>query len=141
MEDLEQIIELCTGMREIFLRVLRANDVDGVAGSCLHASILLSQSLDKFGGCKTVVRGGDGHLDGGAADPSGNCFGHYWVEGLSGNGIPFVADITADQFGWPSVVVLPAAQAREWYRPGNDDDAGAAVDEALENMAGSFSGI
>ncbi|MDR5804914.1 hypothetical protein [Caballeronia sp. LZ001] len=98
MEDLDQVIALCTSLRGIFMRILQASDLDDVSGSCLYASILLQQSLDKFGGCETVIRGGDGDLDGGAADPSGNWFGHYWVEGLSGSGTMFVADITADQF-------------------------------------------
>jgi hypothetical protein len=32
-----------------------------------------------------------------------NWHGHYWVEGVTPDGIAFVADLTADQFGYAHV--------------------------------------
>lgn len=55
--------------------------------------------------------------------------GHYWVEGKTPGGVGFVADITADQFGWPNAVVLPMYQARERYRAGDDEIVAEAVDD------------
>ncbi|MGV8399277.1 DUF6283 family protein [Pseudomonas aeruginosa] len=133
-EGSERISEVCTRMRDIFERILAVTGVESTAGSCLHASVLLSQSLDRYAGCETVVRGGNGLLDGGAQSASGEWRGHYWVEGITKGGEPFLADITADQFGWPPVVILPLASARARYRPGNDDAVGLAVDELVASL-------
>ncbi|WP_425952931.1 hypothetical protein [Ralstonia pseudosolanacearum] len=134
MNGLARIDELCVQMRGIFEQVLSTSQIEGTAGSCLHASILLQQALDKFGDCETVVRGGDGSGDGGARDMAGQWRGHYWVEGVTKDGCPFLADITADQFGWPPVVVMPLETARTRYSPGNDQIAGDAVADELERM-------
>jgi hypothetical protein len=84
------------------------------------------------------VRGGDGRCDGGAFDPAGEWHGHYWVAGVTAEGNPFVADITADPFGWPSVVVLPLPVGRNRYRPGNDERCGEAVAEEIRRMDGAI---
>ncbi|UQS88738.1 hypothetical protein M5C90_24525 [Pseudomonas chlororaphis subsp. piscium] len=130
-----RIDEVAMQMRAVFEKVLTISGVDGVAGSCLHASVLLSQSLDRFANCETVVRGGDGLNDGGALDVAGLWRGHYWVEGVSNDTEqPFLADITADQFGWPAVVVLPLLSARLRYRAGNDSVVGQAVDDLVATL-------
>jgi hypothetical protein len=136
--ELGEIEEVCAGMREFFERILGATSVNEIAGACLHASILLQQSIDKFCRAESVVRGGDGH-DGGLRDVSGQAQGHYWVEGVTESGIPYLADITGDQFGWPSVVVLPLQAARERYLPGDDAAVGALVEEELQRMLPSTS--
>ncbi|WP_176053321.1 hypothetical protein [Paraburkholderia caribensis] len=140
MTELHNIEEVCAGMREIFERILGTTSVDEIAGTCLHASILLQQSIDKFCGSESVVRGGDGDRNGGLKDTSGRIRGHYWVEGVTGSGIPFVADITSDQFEWPPVVVMPLQTARERYIPGDEAAVGSAVDEELRRMLRSMSG-
>ncbi|MGA4124436.1 hypothetical protein ACI2VB_26220 [Ralstonia nicotianae] len=134
MGDLKVVEEICAGMRDVFERVLTLSKIDGTSGTCLHASILLQQSLDRFAACETVVRGGNGIGDGGARDTNGAWHGHYWVEGTTSDGHPFLADITADQFGWPSIVVLPLAIARERYVPGDDALCGSAVDNEIGRM-------
>lgn len=134
LDELQVIASISANMRRIFESVLVATDVEGTSGTCLYASILLQQSLDRFGGCETVVRGGDGLSDGGARDTVGAWHGHYWVEGVTSSGAPFLADITADQFGWPSVVVLPLADARSRYVPGNDELCGQAVEDETRRM-------
>lgn len=48
----EQIYEICVHMREVFERILRVTGVENTSGSCLHASVLLCQSLNKFAGCE-----------------------------------------------------------------------------------------
>jgi hypothetical protein len=139
MSELLKIQEICEGMREIFERILGATSVDQIAGTCLHASILLQQSIDKFCGSESVVRGGDGEDNGGGLmDVSGSLRGHYWVEGVTASGAPFLADITSDQFGWPPIVVLPLETARARYLPGDDAAVGVAVDEELERMLSSM---
>ncbi|ONC41442.1 hypothetical protein AQ914_18625 [Burkholderia pseudomallei] len=134
MCGLQVVEDVCSKMRDTFERVLTISDIDGTSGTCLHAAILLQQSLEQFAACGAVVRGGDGAGDGGALDAMGTWHGHYWVEGESEDGCPFVADITADQFGWPPVVVLPLEAARERYQPGDDATCRLAVNDELERM-------
>ncbi|WP_230947593.1 hypothetical protein [Burkholderia territorii] len=135
--DLSSIEDICANMRSVFERVLTISDIKGVSGTCLYAAILLQQSLEKFCACEAVVRGGDGGADGGARDVRGGWHGHYWVEGVCGRDLPFLADITADQFGWPPVVVLHLAVARDRYVPGDDSVCGRAVDAEIDRMLGA----
>lgn len=134
MSHLQSVEDICSSIRGIFERVLAVEKIGGTAGTCLYGSILLQQALDRFADCETVVRGGDGAGDGGAQDKSGAWHGHYWVEGLTQDGKPFLADITADQFGWPPVVVLPLGEGRERYQPGDDAACGRAVEFELARM-------
>ena len=137
MSHLQPVEDLCSSIRGIFERVLAVEKIANTAGTCLHGSILLQQALDRFADCETVVRGGDGAGDGGALDKTGAWHGHYWVEGLTRDGKPFLADITADQFGWPSIVVLPLEEGRERYQPGDDTVCGRAVENELVRMLGT----
>lgn len=137
MSQLQPVEELCSSIRGIFEHLLAIEKIAGTAGTCLYGSILLQQALDRFGNCETVVRGGDGAGDGGAQDKTGAWHGHYWVEGRTQDGKPFLADITADQFGWPPVVVLPLGEGRGRYQPGDDATCGRAVEFELAQMLGS----
>ncbi|WP_227742893.1 hypothetical protein [Burkholderia gladioli] len=132
--ELRKVWEMSAMLRRNFEIVLAASNVSRIAGSCLSASILLQQHLDKFLGCESVVRGGDGLHDGGAKDTAGVWHGHYWVEGVTPDVFPFLADITADQFGWAPVVVLPLVDARARYIPGDDDLCARAVDVEIDRI-------
>ncbi|WP_414446797.1 hypothetical protein AB4851_08400 [Burkholderia sp. 22PA0099] len=132
--ELETVKAVSMRIRRSFETVLSASRIPGTTGTCLHASILLQRALDKFADSETVIRGGDGLNDGGARDVTGAWHGHYWVEGVTAMGVPFLADITADQFGWPSVVVLPLAVARERYIPGDDDSCELAIDAEIDRI-------
>lgn len=127
--DLQEVARLTTMMRDVFDRVLSASNIARTRGTCAYGAILLRNSLEQFGKCAAAVRGGDGALREGAIDQAGMWNGHYWVEGKTPGGVGFVADITADQFGWPNVVVLPMDQARERYRAGDDEIVAEAVDD------------
>ncbi|EDT41971.1 hypothetical protein [Burkholderia ambifaria] len=120
-------------MRDTLERVLTVSDIDGTLGTCLQASILLQQSLEGFAACEAVVRGGDG----GARDSMGAWHGHYWIEGVCEDGYHFAADITADQFGWLPVIVLPLDAARERYQPGDDATCWFTVSNELGRMLGT----
>lgn len=104
------------------------------AGTCLYASIALKQALEKFADCVVKVRGGDGHGDGGILGRDELLHGHYWLEGRTFSGVGFVADITADQFGYAQVVVLPWQQARAIYYPGVQDVVDCAVKEIERDL-------
>ncbi len=71
MYRLQVVEDICSRRRDTFERVLTVSDIDGTPGTCLHASILLQQSLERFAACEAVVRGGDGAGDGGARDSMG----------------------------------------------------------------------
>jgi hypothetical protein len=81
------------------------------------------------------VRGGDGDKDGGLKDAAGNLRGHYWVEGTAANGDTFIADITADQFGYPPVVVLSLEEGRSLYVSGDQAVVDAHVAAEEEQIA------
>lgn len=127
--DLQEVARLTTMMRDVFDRVLSASNIARTKGTCAYGAILLRNSLEQFGKCAAAVRGGDGDLREGAIDQAGMWNGHYWVEGKTPGGVGFVADITADQFGWSKVVVLPIDLAGERYRAGDDEIVAEAVAE------------
>lgn len=132
------ISDIVRGSREVHEMMLRASDVEQTAGTCLYASFVLRMSLKRFGGCVASVRGGDGDKDGGAKDVKGTWHGHYWVEGVTPDGIAFVADITADQFGHEPVYFERVDQSRSRYVPGDDEDAQAAVRSLADSIAASM---
>jgi hypothetical protein len=90
-------------------------------GSCLHASIALSMLLDQFAGTTTQICGGGEDEQCGLRDQEGRFRGHYWVEGTTRDGTPFIADITADQFGYDKVVIVHPDEGRDRYRLGDQD--------------------
>jgi hypothetical protein len=132
MNDLDEICALTVDFRRMWESVLQsALQHQNTAGSCLYAAMLLSTSLSRFAESATQICGGDGQ-DGGLRDREGMLRGHYWVEGRTKTGCAFVVDVTADQFGYDKVVVLPLDVARSVYQPGDQ----ATVDEHVaEEMA------
>ncbi|MFC0698133.1 hypothetical protein [Paraburkholderia humisilvae] len=127
---LREVERLTTMMRDVFDFVLSDSNIANTGGTCLYGAILLRNALEQFGKCEAAVRGGDGKLCEGAIDQTGMWHGHYWVEGKSPDGVSFVADITADQFGWPNAIVLPMDQARKRYRASVSEMLRAAVNIA-----------
>ena len=127
------VIEIAEEARSIHSRLLAdAVGTREMAGSCLHASVLLASMLINFGDClSAVVRGGDGLGDGGYRDASGKWHGHYWVEVLCSTGV-VVADITADQFWGPAIVVVPLADARG-YVAGNQTIVDGHIAEQISS--------
>lgn len=115
MATWNDIADIVHGSRGVHEMMLRASDVESTAGTCLHAAFILRMSLEKFGGCQAVVRGGDGLQDGGARDSDGAWHGHYWVEGGTAYGIAFVADVTGDQFGHEPVYFERVEATRARY--------------------------
>lgn len=98
--ELAPLLPLCNDVRALYERICRQCGLEGVAGSCLYASVFLEESLANFSSCRKVwICGGDGAGDGGLRDYDGQWHGHYWVEGITATGYEFAADITADQFG------------------------------------------
>jgi hypothetical protein len=100
-------------------------------GMCLHGSMLLMVLLRQFAipDCFIEIRGGEF----GIRDLSGVWRGHYWVEASLAEE-RYVIDITADQFGYDRVVVLPIEVAQQMYRPGPQDE----VNDALISLAEDF---
>lgn len=98
------------------------------AGSCLHACLVLALLLKRFSSMRFSVRGG-GPDEGGAVDCWGVLRGHYWLEVHVDGG--FVVDITADQFGYDAVVVMPLADSYSRYRPGPQEDVSSAFNELV----------
>jgi hypothetical protein len=116
--------------------MLRASDLESTAGTCLYAAFILQMSLEKFGGCQAVVRGGGGLQDGGTRGFDGAWHGHYWVEGVTADGIAFVADMTGDQFGHEPVYFECVEAARVRYAPGDDETVAAVVRGLADSVVG-----
>lgn len=100
------------------------------AGACLHASLVFVLLWRRFGQGAARVRGG-GPPASGCLNEAGVLCGHYWVEVKTPDGEAFVVDLTADQFGYEPVVIMPLVQASTRYRPGPQPE----VDEALDDLA------
>lgn len=138
MNDWDEVKEVTLGMRRIFERILEDSiETRETEGSCLYASILLSMSLNQFSKAKTLVCGGSPNEGCGIVDPQGVMHGHYWVEGKLPNGKIFVADITADQFGYPKIFIIDEKEASEIYFPGNPEVIQKHVEEELDKCAES----
>lgn len=136
MEQLALIRERAMDMRDMFERVLHDSiGSSQTEGACLYAAILLASTLTKFAKAPSVVCGGGPPLDGGLKDRTGNLRGHYWVAGTCETGQEFVADITADQFGYEKVVVLDAADAAVLYFPGDATLIAGHVEEEQKSWA------
>jgi len=108
-------------------------------GACLYASILLSQTLNRFTPHRAQVRGGGPPLAGGFLDRTGQLRGHYWVEVATsteaGAGpASFIVDITADQFGEEPVLILPVDIAREHYIAGDQSRIDMHVAEEMAEI-------
>lgn len=136
MATWNDIADIVHGSRGVHEMMLRASDLESTAGTCLYGAFLLRLSLEKFGGCQAVVRGGDGLQDGGAKATDGAWHGHYWVEGVTADGIAFVADVTADQFGHEPVYFERIEAARARYAPGDNETVAAAVRELADSVRG-----
>lgn len=143
----EELREICQSIRNVLERVLentRTNSGkaggDLVRGTCLYAAILLKQALEKFAGCAVDIKGGDGLGDGGAMGQDGKLHGHYWLEGLTDQQEHFLADITADQFGNPPVILLWPEDSWAGYKAGDQMIVAAHVTETLEDVLKALDG-
>lgn len=136
MTTWNDVVDIVQGSRQVHEMMLHASDLTSTAGTCLYAAFILRMSLEKFGGCQAVVRGGDGLQDGGAMDAAGAWHGHYWVEAVTSDGVAFVADVTGDQFGHEPVYLERVEVARARYAPGDDKAVSAAVRELADSVAG-----
>lgn len=135
MSDREKLLSMAKAIRTSLEPGLQRRQ-DGTCeskGSCLHASLLLCFSLNKFGVADADMRGGDGLQDGGALGTDGRWHGHYWIEAATPAG-QFVVDITADQFGHAALYVELSCESGGRYKPGRQD----LVDCAAVSLAESF---
>lgn len=121
--DLQGLHSLATSLRALIEPGLprTSDDQPNACGTCLDASFLVIESLRTFTICECVLRGG-GNGDGGLF-AQGQWQGHYWVEVTLKDRTQWVVDITADQFGYAKVTVMPLPEARSIYRPGDDTHA------------------
>jgi len=140
--ELTQIKEIAQGARNIFELILEDSmRTRETQGSCLYASILLSNCINKFTKASSKICGGGPPINGGFWDASGVCRGHYWVQGITSEGLAFVADITADQFGLEKIVVLTLDQAKNCYQPGDALEIARQVKETLAEIGEEFKDI
>lgn len=115
--DIEGIVR---DFRRMWERIVADIPGDGsTTGSCLHASTLLAMLLEQFAGATAEVCGGGEDEQAGLRDQNGRFRGHYWVEGKTNDGVPFIADVTADQFGYDNVVLVHPDEGRVRYKPGD----------------------
>ncbi|VTU43034.1 hypothetical protein H6P1_00486 (plasmid) [Variovorax sp. PBL-H6] len=127
-------LEIAATMRRLLVQTLdmtlKHQRTDGV---CALGSILLLDAFHKFTPHRSVIRGGGGDNDG-VRDVSGNWRGHYWVE-LEIAGEPTVADITADQFGWPEIIIEPLTSLRDRYRAGDQAELNRHIESVRAWLA------
>lgn len=134
LSNRDRLLEFARGMRLAIDPGLQQSD-DGMPiseGACLHASLLLCFTLEKFKIASAEIRGGDGDLEEGALGADGHWYGHYWVEATTLDKVPFVLDVTADQFGHGAIYVETLADSTSRYRPGRQDEVDIAAVELAE---------
>ncbi|BDA57965.1 MULTISPECIES: hypothetical protein [Enterobacteriaceae] len=123
--------------RRIFENLISSSlNSSDTTGTCMYGSILVSMLLEKFSGVRTRIAGGDGVDDGGILTAAG-MKGHYWVV-ANVNGMLFVVDITADQFGMDKIVYKGLKDAPE-YIEGHQITIDEHVHETLHQIIGSYS--
>lgn len=129
--DIHDVTELAISARRSIEPGLPSDGVGSLlsAGACLHACLVVVMLCKRFGQGVPAVRGGADRA--GALDMSGRWCGHYWVEVQMPSGSTFVVDVTADQFGYEPVVVLPISQSMGRYRKGSQRE----VDDAFSKLA------
>lgn len=132
--QVNEIWDIIRSTRDIFIRILAdSTGTTETGGSCLYACILLSDLINRFTKAQAKICGGGPPDQGGARAPDGQMHGHYWVQ-LDLQGHVFVADITADQFGYEPMLLLPMAQAQLIYTPGDQRMTDETVKETREDI-------
>jgi hypothetical protein len=106
MESLESVVRQSRSLFEMVLADSLGHT--RTRGTCLYACTLLLQSIRSFTDTQDawIAGGGDQDTDvgHGLLGVDGVWHGHYWIEGVSA-GQKFLADIAADQFGYPPVIL------------------------------------
>lgn len=111
---LVQICEIAEPLQKALSSLVKMNGISS-AGTCLYASIMLQKVLSKyvpdieFAVCGGSPDSADVRYDGqqGILGKDKQWHGHYWV-GFELLDEQFVVDITADQFGYEEVVIMPS---------------------------------
>ncbi|MNR71242.1 hypothetical protein D3C71_18560 [compost metagenome] len=126
--------ELATAMRAQFEHVLeKSMGHRRTDRTCALGSILVANAVRQFTTMPATIRGGAGRTEG-LRDREGCWQGHYWVEVQAPEG-PTIVDITADQFGWPPVLIAPAAGMEGVYRAGDQALVDVHIEAALAWIA------
>ena len=135
MQQDVSLLEFLTSLRKVHERMLEAAiSTSSTKGTCMHATVLVATAVERWlPGYTARIRGGDGVADGGIFDSSGRGFGHYWVEVANGD-IRWVADITADQFGFRPIQLSSARDVASTYVPGDQ----ALVDQHVAEFKASL---
>lgn len=112
------VLALATDAYSSLKNILNDNGTSDTTGTCMFASLLVSEFAHRRG-MSAAVRGGNGTDDGGIFNESGG-HGHYWCEVSAGEMI-FYIDIAAEQFGYPSFIIKNANDVSGWprYIPGD----------------------
>lgn len=121
---------LATARKAFEQSLVSAMRTTSTQGSCLYGAVLVCEFVSRWTKLSACVRGGSPSPEGNAGFFDGRRWhGHYWAELRAGEGPVAVADITADQFGGPSVLLLPWEHAGG-YLAGPQD----IVDEVVAQL-------
>lgn len=133
--DRELIFEIATTIREQFIEILESSiKTNQTQGSCLYACTLLKIAYVQFTDFEILCRGGDGQSSG-FKDSSGVMHGHYWLA-IKTQGCTFIVDITADQFGYPAIIVENETSSIA-YIPGDQENIDTHFEEVWQSVRNS----
>lgn len=128
-----EIVSIAVSTRESFNTMLEQSlGHKRTIGTCIYAAVLCSKLICRFTSAEAIVRGGDGSGDGGLF-VNGTGHGHYWVEARVDQ-LVLVVDITADQFGLPSVIIAPAGETPAQYIVGDQATVNLHVADLLREI-------
>jgi hypothetical protein len=132
-DTMREVRELLQSSRALFETVLkRSLNHTKTKGTCLYASVMTAQVLNRFTDAEVTIRGGDGEDDGGIfVDGIGR--GHYWME-AEVDGELYILDISADQFCLPPITIERLEVLHERYRSGCQETVDEHVAHILEDI-------
>lgn len=126
------LFEIAASIREQFIGMLESSiKTKQTQGSCIYACALLKSAYAYFSDFQVLCRGGDGETSG-FRDSSGGLHGHYWLA-IKTQTDTFIVDITADQFGYPAIIVEEEHSSLA-YVPGDQEN----IDEHFESVLQSL---
>lgn len=116
-QNAPEVLHLAKQIRQLMAAIVSESlGTQELGGTCIYASILLKQALEKFEKLPTTIRGGAGERAEGYRDEAGQWHGHYWAEVQHPSGT-LLLDVTCDQFGGPQIFCAPLNLATN-YKPG-----------------------
>lgn len=139
MEDHKNKFDVVAGIAKQTRNMIEVAFPNGESkGACLHSSIALWAAITNFTNHKARIHGGGGG-HGGMIGADCRMHPHYWLQ-VEIEGEVVVCDISADQFGHPSVIVASlSSPIGKLYYPSEQRETDIAASEMAASLGIKYS--